>query len=71
MQTSSVRAGRMTYTHLNGAIFKRDGTLYMVMEANDFASETLNVRTVDRTKAIRQMPRGEIQRCLAEAKSRR
>lgn len=61
----------MTYTHLNGAIFKREGTLYMVMETNDFGSETLNVRTVDQSRAIRQMPREEIQRCLAEAKGRR
>ncbi|TDJ22427.1 MAG: hypothetical protein E2O54_06910 [Gammaproteobacteria bacterium] len=60
----------MTYSHLNGQIFKRDGTVYLVMEANDWSSDTLNVRTVDASKAICQMPREEIQRYVAERKKR-
>jgi hypothetical protein len=61
----------MTYSHLNGQIFKRDGTVYLVMEANDWAAETLNVRTVDSTRAVRQMARDDVLRCVAEAKKRR
>lgn len=60
----------MTYSHLNGQIFKRDGTVYLVMEANDWSSETLNVRTVNASKAVCQMPRDEIQRCVTEGKKR-
>jgi hypothetical protein len=60
----------MTYSHLNGQIFKRDGTIYLVMEANDWSSETLNVRTVNASKAVCQMPRDEIQRCVTESKKR-
>lgn len=60
----------MTYSHLNGQIFKRDGTVYLVMEANDWSSETLNVRTVNASKAVCQMPRDEIQRCVTESKKR-
>jgi hypothetical protein len=60
----------MAYSQLNGQIFKRDGTVYLVMEANDWSSDTLNVRTVNAGKAVCQMPRDEIQRCVSERKKR-
>ena len=58
----------MTYSHLNGQLFKRDGTVYLVMEANDWAADTLNVRTVNATKAVCQMSRDDVLRCVEGVK---
>ncbi len=46
----------MANKQLEGRIFNREGTNYMVLEGNDWNSETVKVKTVDARRNTLDMP---------------
>jgi len=52
----------MANRQLQGAIFKHEGTSYLVLEDNQWDSEQLKVRSIDRARHTETMSRSLIQR---------
>ena len=46
----------MTNTQLLGQVFNFEGTNYLVVAANDWSGETIQVRIVDNRKSLIEMP---------------
>lgn len=54
----------MANRQLQGAIFKHEGTSYLVVEDNQWDSEQLKVRSIDHARHTETMSRSLIQRRL-------
>ena len=54
----------MANKQLEGRIFNREGTNYLVLAGNDWNTETVQVKTVDAKKAVSDMPLKVVLRCL-------
>ncbi|MGD8418242.1 MAG: hypothetical protein PVH91_14375 [Pseudomonadales bacterium] len=54
----------MANKQLEGRIFNRDGTNYLVLAANDWNSDTIRVKTVDARRRVMEMPVKVVLRCM-------
>jgi hypothetical protein len=54
----------MANRQLEGRIFNRDGTNYLVLAGNDWNSSTVKVKTVDAKRVISYMPLNVVLRYL-------
>lgn len=61
----------MANKQLEGQIFNHDGVNYLVVEGNDWDSDTLRVKSVDGRRIIVEMPTEHVQTRLAETNARR
>ncbi len=43
-------------SYLEGRIFKHGGRSYLVTKDNDWSKNTVTVKTVDRTRALKEFP---------------
>ena len=59
----------MANKQLEGRIFNRDGTNYLVLASNDWNSGTVKVKTVDARRAVTQMPLNVVLRYLSPRRS--
>jgi hypothetical protein len=49
---------------LQGAIFKVDGTSYLVLQDNQWDAEELKVRSIDADRKLTSMPRAKIKELM-------
>ena len=56
----------MANKQLEGRIFNREGTNYLVLEGNNWNSGTVKVKTVDAKRAVFDMPLNVVLRCVGE-----
>jgi hypothetical protein len=61
----------MANRQLEGRIFNREGTNYLVLAGNDWDSGTVRVKTVDAKKQVFDMPLKVVLRCVAPDRDRR
>ena len=54
----------MANTQLQGQVFNRDGTNYLVLEDNDWSADTLRVKSVDARRLISEMTLETIMECV-------
>ncbi len=54
----------MANKQLEGRIFNRDGTNYLVLAGNDWNSGTVKVKSVDTKRAVFDMPLKVVLRCV-------
>jgi uncharacterized caspase-like protein len=54
-----------TDRQLQGAIFKVDGTSYLVLQDNRWDSEQIKVRSIDADRKLTSMPRSVIRQLVA------
>lgn len=54
-----------TDRQLQGAIFKVDGTSYLVLQDNQWDADELKVRTIDAERKLTSMPRAKIKQWIA------
>ena len=52
----------MANRQLQGAIFKHQGTSYLVLQNNQWDSDHLKVRSIDSSRTMTTWPRKEIER---------
>ena len=61
----------MANKQLEGRIFNREGTNYLVLAGNDWNSGTVKVKTVDAKRSVSDMPLKVVLRCVGnEGRSR-
>ena len=58
----------MANKQLEGRIFNRGGTNYLVLAGNDWNSETVKVKTVDARRAVFDMPLKVVLRCVGDSR---
>ena len=56
----------MANRQLEGRIFNRDGTNYLVLSGNDWNSGTVKVKTVDSKRTVFDMPLKVVLRCVGD-----
>lgn len=61
----------MANKQLEGRIFNRDGTNYLVLSGNDWNSGTVKVKTVDAERTVFDMPLKVVLRCVGDERSAR
>lgn len=61
----------MANKQLEGRIFNREGTNYLVLAGNDWNSGTVRVKRVDARKTELDMPLKVVLRCVGDARSSR
>ena len=54
----------MANTQLQGQVFNRDGTNYLVLDDNDWSANTLRVKSVDAKRLICEMTLETILECV-------
>ncbi len=60
----------MAHTQLQGQVFNRDGTNYLVLDDNDWSAELIRVKSIDARRLISEMTPEVILDCLfANAKA--
>lgn len=52
--------GILTYKHLQGRIFKRDGVSYLVVDDNDWVGDMVTIKSIDAHRAISRMSLKEV-----------
>lgn len=55
----------MANKQLEGRIFNRGGTNYLVLAGNDWNSGTIKVKTVDTRRTVLDMPLQVVLRCVS------
>ena len=71
MQSKVSAEKNMANKQLEGRIFNREGTNYMVLEGNDWNSETVKVKTVDARRNTIDMPLKLVLRCVGDQRAQR
>ena len=61
----------MANKQLEGRIFNREGTNYLVLAGNDWNSGTVKVKTVDAKRTETEMPLKVVLRCVGDARTPR
>ena len=61
----------MANKQLEGRIFNREGTNYLVLAGNDWNSGTVKVKTVDAKRTETEMPLKVVLRCVGDARTTR
>ena len=61
----------MANKQLEGRIFNREGTNYLVLAGNDWNSSTVRVKTVDAKRTECEMPLKVVLRCVGDARTSR
>ena len=61
----------MANKQLEGRIFNRGGTNYLVLAGNDWNSGTVRVKTVDAKRSVLDMPLQVVLRCVSGDQARR
>jgi len=54
----------MANTQLQGQVFNRDGTNYLVLDDNDWSADTLRVKSVDARRLVSEMTLESIMECV-------
>ena len=54
----------MANTQLQGQVFNRDGTNYLVLDDNDWSADTLRVKSVDAKRLISEMTLETVLECV-------
>jgi hypothetical protein len=57
----------MANTQLQGQVFNRDGTNYLVLDDNDWSADTLRVKSVDARRLVSEMTLESIMECVFQA----
>ncbi len=61
----------MANKQLEGRIFNREGTNYLVLAGNDWNSSTVKVKTVDAKRSVTEMPLKVVLRCVGDQRASR
>ncbi len=61
----------MANKQLEGRIFNREGTNYLVLAGNDWNSGTVKVKTVDAKRTESEMPLKVVLRCVGDQRTNR
>ncbi len=61
----------MANRQLEGRIFNREGTNYLVLAGNDWNSGTVKVKTVDAKRTVTDMPLKVVLRCMGDGRRHR
>ncbi|HEY5645813.1 MAG TPA: hypothetical protein VIS76_07730 [Pseudomonadales bacterium] len=61
----------MANKQLEGRIFNRGGTNYLVLAGNDWNSGTVKVKSVDARRSVLEMPLQVVLRCVDDRRTAR
>lgn len=54
----------MAHTQLQGQVFNRNGTNYLVLDDNDWSADLIRVKSIDAQRGISEMTPETILECL-------